>query len=261
MKWLKRLGYFILLLYALICVVLYSQQERILFQPDKLPENHVFRTGVEVEIPVDEGVSLNCLWMKERPGKGVILYLHGNRGSNRRCIHQAQNMSGNGYDIFMPDYRGYGKSEGEVEGDEQLYHDVQMVYDYLKEHYPENKITIVGYSIGSGMASYLAAHNKPEQLVLLSPYYSMIDMKDLHIPIVPNFVLKYHLRNDKHLQSVTCPVTIFHGTEDNVIPYQSSEKLQALRPDNIELVTLKRESHRGAIFNGLFRKRVGELLR
>ncbi|MEO1259778.1 MAG: alpha/beta fold hydrolase [Bacteroidota bacterium] len=261
MKWIKRLMYFILFVYAVLCAALFFFQEKIIFQPDKLPENHVFRAGEEVEIEVDKGISLNCLWLKERPSKGVILYLHGNRGSNRRCLYQAQNMDGHGYDIFMPDYRGFGKSEGQVKNDRQLYRDVQKVYDFLKEKYPEHKIVVVGYSLGTGMASYLAAHNNPQQLVLLAPYVSMLDMKDRHAPLVPDFLLKFKLRNDKHLAIVECPVTLFHGTADRVIPFVSSEILKEVKSEAIELVTLRNEGHRGTIFNNLFRRKIGEMLR
>ena len=253
--------YFITFIYILLCAVLFFFQEKVILQPDKLPDNHVFRQGEEVEIEVDEGISLNCLWLKEAPSKGAILYLHGNRGSNRRCLRQALNMDGHGYDIFMPDYRGYGKSDGETKSDKQLYADMQKVYDFLKKNYSEDKIVVVGYSLGTGMASYLAANNNPQQLLLLAPYVSMVDMKDRHIPIIPDFLLKYKLRNDLHLAQVKCPVTLFHGTSDRVIPYEASKILQKIKQETIELVTLKNEGHRGTIFNNLFRRRVAELLR
>jgi esterase/lipase len=261
MKWIKRLFYSIAILYALFCSALFLFQEKIFMYPDKLPEDHVFRQGQEVEIEVSPDIYLNCLWLKEPPSKGVILYLHGNKGSNRRCLHQAENMSGHGYDIFMPDYRGYGKSDGATLSDEQLYSDMQKVYDFLKGHYAEEKIVIVGYSLGSGMASYLAAKNNPQQLLLLAPFISLVDMKDRHIPIVPDFLLKYKFRNDLHLSQMHCPVTLFHGTNDRVIPFESSEILQKIKPEITQLIKLEGESHRGAIFNNLFRRKVGDLLR
>ncbi len=261
MKWVKRLVYFIVILYASVCLALFLFQEKIFLFPDKLPESHVFRLGEEVEIEVEKGVSLNCLWIKKKPAKGVILYLHGNRGSNRRCLHQALNMEGHGYDIFMPDYRGYGKSDGKTTSDQQLYNDVQQVYDYLKEYYPEGSIVVVGYSLGTGMASYLAAHNQPQQLVLLAPFISLVDMKNRHVPVIPDFLLKYEFRNDLYLEQVQCPVTLFHGTNDRIIPYESSVVLQKIKPASTQLVTLNGEGHRGTIFNQLFRRKVGELLK
>jgi pimeloyl-ACP methyl ester carboxylesterase len=259
MKWIKRLGVLVLSLYVIFCGVLYFTQERIIFNPDKLPEDFDFRMGEEVEITVEKDISLNCLWLKDPHSKGVILYLHGNRGSNRRCLRQAETMAGNGYDIFMPDYRGYGKSDGEIESEAQMQSDVQQVYDFLKKHYAEEKIVLVGYSLGSGMATWLASNNHPQQLLLLAPYTSMVDLKNRMVPFVPDFVLKYPLKSEDYLRRVDVPVTMFHGTSDEVIPFESSEKLQALNPDLFHLISMH-EGHRGVIFSPVFRQKVGELL-
>ena len=60
---------------------------------------------------------------------------------------------------------------------------------------------------------------------------------------------------------MNCPVTLFHGTEDEVIPYDSSLELQKINEELIDLVPLKNEGHRGAIFNGLFRQKVAQALK
>ena len=260
MKWLKRLGIALFGLYALVCGLLYFEQERLIFHPDKLGEDYVFREGEEVELPVAEGISLNCLWMKEPASRGVILYLHGNRGSNERCYHQALTMAGDGYDIFMPDYRGFGTSDGEIDSEAQLLGDVQAAYDFLKKHYREDQIVVVGYSIGSGMASYLAANNHPQQLVLLAPYTSVVDLKNGMAPFLPDFLLKYPLRSYAFLQKVKFPVTLFHGEFDEVIPFNSSVKLQAINPSLFHLVKLP-EGHRGVIFSPIFQETVRGLLK
>ncbi len=260
MKWLKRLGIALFILYLLSCTLLYFAQERIIFHPDKLPEDYVFTEAEEVELPVEDGISLNCLWMKDDAHKGVILYLHGNRGSNRRCFHQAQTMAGNGYDIFMPDYRGFGKSDGEIVSEEQLYSDAQAAYNLLKRLYVEESIVVVGYSIGTGMASYVASQNNPQQLILLAPYTSVVDLKNDRAAFLPDFLLKYPLRNEQHLQKVKFPVTLFHGTSDEVIPFSCSEKLQAINPSLFKLVKLD-EGHRGVVFNQIFQQTVSQLLK
>ena len=261
MKFLKKTTAILATLYTLLCGGLFFMQEKIIFSPGKLPEGYVFRAGEEVELEVEDGVFLNSLWLKEPAPKGVILYLHGNRGSNKRCLGQAQTMAGNGYDIFMPDYRGFGKSDGVIQSESQLESDAQKVYDFLKKHYPEEHIVLAGYSLGSGLASYLAANNRPRQLVLLAPYLSMVDMKDRIAPFLPDFLLKYHLTNDAYLQKAGLPITIFHGEADDVIPVESSRKLKALKPNGIHLVTMNGVGHRGVIFDEAFRNGIRELLR
>lgn len=260
MKWIKGILKFILGAYVLLCIALFFAQDRLIFHPQTLPEDFTFWEGEEVEISVEDGIALNCVWIKERERKGVILYWHGNKGSNRRCLRQAQTMSGNGYDILMPDYRGFGKSDGEMESEKQMLSDAQKVYDWLKERYREDQIVVVGYSLGSGPATYLAGHNDPQRLVLLAPYTSMVDMKDQLAPFIPDFLLKYPLRSRDYITQVKSPITIFHGTRDNVIPYENGRILQSIRPQLAELVTLERESHRGTIFSSRFRQYMQEIL-
>lgn len=262
MKWIKGFLKFVAFLYLLGCVAVYFYQERLIFLPSQLPDNHKFRAGEEVYIPVEDDIDLHALWLKEpRRSRGVILFWHGNRGSNHWCLRQADQLVGLGYDVFMPDYRGYGKSDGEPESDQQMYDDAQEVYDWLKQHYSEDKIVLVGYSLGTAVASHLAQANAPQQLVLVAPYQSMIAMKNLFLPIAPTLLLKYGLRNDRHLSSYTGMTTIFHGMRDELIPFSQSETLAALKPSGIDLVALRNAGHRGVMFSGQLRKGVRELLR
>jgi alpha-beta hydrolase superfamily lysophospholipase len=260
MKHLKRIFYFFAMAYVLLCAVLFFAQDKIIFNPYKLDEDFVFRTGEELEVEVEDGVSLNCLLIREPQSKGVILYLHGNKGSIRRCIRQAENMTGNGYDIFIPDYRGYGKSDGEIESEAQLQTDVQKVYDFLKQQYDEDQIVLVGYSLGSGLASYLAAQNQPQKLVMVAPYLSLLDIKNRVAPFLPDFLLRYPMQSEIYLRQVTAPVTLFHGNRDEIIPFDSSQKLQSINPGKIKLVAMD-SGHRGVLFQEDFREGIQQLLR
>lgn len=260
MKWLKRLAIFLIVLYLLLCGILFFYQEALLFKPDKLAESHQFRMGEELEIPVEGDIALNALYLKVPKPKGVILYLHGNKGSNRRCLYQSQSFAGNSYNILMLDYRGYGKSDGKIYSEAQVYNDVQKAYDYLKSKFSEDKIVVIGYSMGSGMASYLAEANTPQQLVLVTPYLSIPDLKNRLLPIIPDFLIKYPFDTAARINNIKCPISIFHGTADRVIPYDSSKQLKALRED-ILLVKLEGTSHRGAIFHDELKETVKKLLR
>ncbi len=260
MKFLKALFKIIIGLYLLGCLCLYLAQENIIFFPDKLPESYTFRDGEEVELQVADDVFLNCLYIKERRSNGVILYFHGNKGSNARCLRQAERLTGLGYDIFMPDYRGFGKSDGTIKSERQLLSDAQKVYDYLKSKYDESQIVVVGYSLGTGIASYLATQNDPQQVILNSPYISFIDLKNRRMPFIPDFLIKYPLDNSKFLESVEENVTMFHGTADELIPFDSSERLASIDPQNFQLIPLSGTGHRRAIFHQAFSQGVSRLL-
>ena len=247
MRWI----YALLMLYLVACAGIYFIQERVIFDPRRVPESYRYPEGDEVEVPLEEGLTMNCLWQKNgRESRGVILYLHGNRGTADRALFQIRRMAGgNNYDFFIPDYRGYGKTEGGPTSGKQLQRDANRAYQFLLQHYPEEAIVVVGYSLGTGMASFVAASNAPQHLVLLAPYSSLMAMKNEFLWFVPDFLLKYQLSNVRYLPEVNCPVTIAHGTHDQVIRYEYSGELVRIDPERINLVTLQGEDHRGIIFD------------
>ena len=251
----KRILIGIAILYIIVLIGIYFVQEKLLFNPDKLSESHVFRAGQELELEVAPQIALNCISIDNPNDNGVILYLHGNRGSNRRCLRQLMVYDGLGYDLFMPDYRSYGKSDGFMLSQEQAYGDMQVVYNHLKERYGEDRITILGYSLGSSMASHLAATNNPKALHLVAPYKSLIAMKNKFAPVIPSFLLKYPFRNDKNLTNVSCPVTLYHAPNDELIPYDHARSLSEINP-SFKLIDLPGSGHRGSIFNDAVRRNI-----
>ena len=257
MRWIKIILYAILFLYAILCLVLFFTQEKILFYPDKLPLNFTPWKGQEVWLESKDNIRLNAALIKQPNPKGAILYLHGNKGSLKRCLAQTQQFDNMGYDILVLDYRSFGKSEGTLKNDSQMYDDAQLAYDYLSKRY-EN-IIIVGYSMGSGMASFLAANNPTKALLLIAPFVSIVDMKNRYLPIVPNFLLKYKFRSDLNLKKVSCPVIFVHGTNDEVVPFDSSIKLNKLYP-SIEVVSLPGVGHRRVIFHNAVGKALRKLV-
>ena len=250
-------------LYAIACVALFAIQDRFIFNPYPVDENYRFGIGKEVEIDLGDGYSMNNLFIEQNDlnkTKGVILYLHGNRGNINFGIYQTRSMRGLGYDLFIPDYRSYGKTEGKIQSEKQLYSDIQKAYDYLKQSYDESQIILVGYSLGTGMASYLASTNKPKELILVAPFTSLTDIKNKYLWFFPDFLLKFKLPVKKFLQKVECPVTIVHGTEDRIVDYAFSEELFNAFRQKVKLITVHRESHRGIIFADALRSAIREKL-
>lgn len=231
--------------YAALCLLIYTQQERLLFFPTKLPAafRYTFTAPfTEVMLPV-QGAVINVVHFTRPQAKGVILYLHGNGDLIARLEGVAAFFSGLGYDVVIPDYRGYGKSTGTISNEQDLHADMTVVYHYVQAHYPERQITIYGQSMGSGFATKLAAEHQPARLILESPYYSMRAMAAMHFPWVPRFLLKYQLRTDLWLAQVRCPVYLIHGTVDPVIPYSASTQLYALIAQEKALLTVTGGGH------------------
>lgn len=245
-KALKILIIFLFPIYVGFCICLYFLQERMIFNPEKLDDNHQFDFEgdfEEVRIQAADGISLHGLLFKAPMSKGVILYLHGNSGTVNDYGKKAKHYTELGQDLFILDYRGYGKSEGEILSEKQFYGDVQLAYDKLKELYDENDITVIGYSVGSASAAMLAANNNPKQLILKAPYYSIVDMTDRRYPMVPTYLLKYKFRTNRFLKKTTCPITIFHGNQDDVIYYGASVRLSKRLKPTDQFITLDGQNH------------------
>lgn len=243
---------FILIVYIVICGLIYLLQEKLIFFPEKLRKDYQFEfygAFEEINISMTDGVLLNGILFRSDSSKGLIFYLHGNAGSLRGWGEIAEIYTGLNYDLFMLDYRGYGKSEDRIGSEEQFSSDIQSSYDHMKQFYPEDKIIILGYSIGTGTAVKLASTNQPRLLILQAPFYSLIDMKNRYFPIIPGFLLKYKFETHKYIQGCEMPIVIFHGDKDEIIYYGSSLKLKDLMKENDKLITLRGQYHNGMSTN------------
>ncbi len=214
--------------YALICAAIYFLQELFIFHPERLTENFTYNFEYpfdEIWLETEGKAKINGIHFKIPNAKGVVFYFKGNSRSIKGWSKFARDFLGKGYDIFMIDYRGFGKSKGK-RTEEAIYSDSQLAYNYLKNLYPEEQITIYGRSIGSGFATRIAANNHPNKLILDSPYYSFLELGQRFLPIFPlKYLLKYHIRTDLYIKDVNCPVYILHGTKDRLIPIRSGIRL------------------------------------
>lgn len=234
--------------YIVICLLLYFFQEKLIFFPQKLDPQFAFKFEnkfEEISIKTSDNKSLNALLFKADSSKGVILYLHGNAGDLSSWGEIAKTYTNLHYDVFMIDYRGYGKSEGSINGQKELFQDMQAAYEVLKKTYSENKIIVLGYSIGTGPAAKIASTNNPKLLILQAPYYSLTDMMKHTYPIIPTFILKYKFETNTFLKNCKMPIVIFHGDQDEVIYYGSSLKLQKEFKPQDKLITLVGQGHNG----------------
>jgi uncharacterized protein len=235
----------VLIIYVLFCFLMYLLQNKLLFHPEKLPASYKFAFDMpfeEINYETEPGITINALKFKAENPQGIVLYLHGNAGSLRNWGYVADIFVQSGYDCLMIDYRGYGKSTGEMTRAGAI-HDLEYIYNKLKEEYGEENITLFGRSLGSGMAAYLAAHYQPQRLILESPYYSLSDVATRMIPIIPPFLLRFDFATYQYMPEITCPVYIFHGTEDEVIYYGSSQKLKEHFKEKDRLLTIEGGGH------------------
>ncbi len=194
-------------------------------------------------IPTRDHIKLHGLLFKSSVAKGLVFYLHGSNGAVDVWGKIAPVYINLGYDFFVLDYRGYGKSEGKNVDEQQLYNDVQDAYNYMIRRYAENRMIIIGQSIGTGPAAWLAANNHPHKLILQAPYYSLTDWIQHLVPGIDTSAIRYKLNTFQYIQRTKAPITIFHGDADEAVYYGSSVKLKAFFKKGDELITLSGEGH------------------
>ena len=251
-KSLLKIFMILLTLFIAVCGLLYFFQEKLIFFPEKLDKDFKFsfdQKFEEVNFKTQDSLLLNGILFRSDSSKGLIFYLHGNAGSLKSWGEVAKTYTDLNYDVFMLDYRGYGKSEGKINSQAQLFQDLQTVYDELKTKYEEDKIIILGYSIGTGPATKIASSNRPKLLILQAPYFSLTDMMKHTYPIIPTFFLKYKFETNNFIKDCKMPIIIFHGNRDEVIYYNSSIKLQEIIKQTDTLITLNGQGHNGMTDN------------
>lgn len=244
---LKRFGIIIASILILLSIMLYSFQEKLIFLPTKLTQDHVYTFNAdfdEIFLDTTDGARLNALHFYTDNPKGLILYFHGNAGDLSRWGEIVLPFVDLDYDVLVMDYRNYGKSTGKL-SEQALYQDAQLFYTYAKEKYPEEQLIIYGRSLGTGIASQLTSQNRPQKLILETPFYSLSEIAQERFPFLPvSYLLRYKIPSYQFLQRVNCPVRIFHGTNDNVVPYASGKKLyDSISNDDKKIYTIPNGNH------------------
>jgi len=130
-----------------------------------------------------------------------------------------------------------------------LYKDAQLFYEYAKKRYSEDQITIYGRSLGTGIAAKVASQNRPCNVVLETPYYSIKDVAQRWLPFIPvDLLLRFEIPTVEFVQNINCSITIYHGTNDKVVPYKSGALLyKSITIRDKDMITIENGSHNDLI--------------
>lgn len=210
--------------------LVYTRQERLIFFPEPLAPDFppVMPDVEEVAIPVDGGARLSALHLRLPDPKGVVFFLHGNAGNLADWFVDAPFYRDANFDLFMIDYRGYGRSTGRITSEAQLHADVAAAWESIAPRYRGLRKAVYGRSLGTALAARLAARIQPDLVILVSPYWSLAELARLHYPLLPAFLLRYPLMTWRDIGNIEGPMLLIHGDRDRLIPFEHSERLRAL---------------------------------
>ncbi len=180
----------------------------------------------------------------------VVLYLHGNGSNVGANVEHANRFHRLGLSVFVIDYRGYGKSQGDFPSESQVYEDAQLAWDYLVKQrgVNPNQIYIYGHSLGGAIAIDLAVrHPEAAGLIVEGSFTSaraMVDFKKGLFWLFPiDFLLTQRFDSLSKVDRLQMPVLFIHGTADNVVPVEMSKKLFDAAPDPKQLYIVPDGGH------------------
>lgn len=262
--WLRWLKLFILI-YCGIGIALYYLQEKILLHPKKLETSHRFNFGSpfqELFIPFNATDTVHMV--KFLPGdstrKGVVIYFHGNKENIEHYAAFAPAFTKKGYEVWMPDYPGFGKSTGEFT-EKKLYSVAYEIQKMAALKFGADSLIIYGKSLGTAVAAYAASVKPCKMLILETPYYSIPSLFSSYAFMYPATTMSmYKLPTYEFVQEVKAPITIFHGTGDWVVPYRCGVRLkQFLKPNDL-FVKIDGGSHNDLAASALYQHTLDSLL-
>ncbi|EQA35153.1 alpha/beta hydrolase family protein [Leptospira inadai serovar Lyme str. 10] len=265
------LGIFIFIPFLLlfgIGFLLYYNQSKLIFFPESLPKDFKYSFQFpyeEIAIDLPEGEKIYALYFQASPNpKGTILYFHGNAGSLRTWGGISEDILPNGWNLLMTDYRGYGKSRARLT-ELGMYEDAERWYSYLQNRIgsPEDRIVIYGRSIGTAIAVDLATKKSPRTVILETPYTTLADLAAIYYPILPSWLLSFKLDSRSKISNVSSPIHIFHGTEDEIIPFSQGNDLYKTAIKNgkkAELIRIQGGSHNDLSFFSKYKLELKRIL-
>ena len=250
--------------YLAIVLLVYLMHERVVFQPDGLLSDYAFQFDRPFEefflADTSAQLRVNALYFPAlAESKGIVLYFHGNADNLQRWGKHAGDFTRLGYSVLAVDYPGYGKSPGKP-SETNCYHSAALAFDWARKRYAADSIVIYGRSLGTGVASWLAARQPAQQLILETPYTSIPDLFRyrafqllLPIPLKTNFPVK------DYVKAVDYPVTVFHGTNDWTTPYRLALQLREV-VGNDRFITIQGAGHKNLSDYALYHDKLKLLL-
>ncbi|MBX3725500.1 MAG: alpha/beta hydrolase [Xanthomonadales bacterium] len=225
-------------IYGLLCLLLFLQQSSLIYMP-QYTRARVSET--DFELPRADGVILRG-WLVAPDQPDVLLYFGGNAEQIGHLRADALALFP-GHAVFLVAYRGYGASDGRPD-EASLGADAIALYDHVRTRRPQARIAVVGRSLGSGVAAFLAGQRDVDRLVLVTPFDSMTEVAAHHYPWLPvRWLLRERYESARHLAGHSGPVLVVRAGRDSIVPAARTDALAAALPVPPRILDLPDADH------------------
>ena len=247
----------LVVLFGAGCAALASKERELTFRPVR--EVSGWFSGLpkdvrEFYLPVSAEPGAERLftwyWRNENPGAPTLLYLHGVRWNLTAHLRRIENLRSFGFSVLAIDYRGFGKSDGEMPSEESVYEDATAAWRWLVAQEPDaSKRFVYGHSLGTAVATQLAIGQAASDglggLIIEGGFTSLPAMANALAPswLPIDWLITQKFDTIDKIAKVPAPVLIVHGTGDLLVPYRFSEALYAAARDPKRLVLVEGGGH------------------
>jgi fermentation-respiration switch protein FrsA (DUF1100 family) len=218
----------LLLLVLLVTALLVALQDKLVFFPDRQRRAEPAQYGLAAEalsLRAADGVVLDGWWVRGA-GRTALVYFPGNAGNIGDRLERTKLLAGAlGLDVFLVDYRGYGRSGGSPT-EEGLYADGLAVYEAaVSKGFPAKRIVLFGESLGCAVALETALRKPCAGLILEAPFLSVAAMARHYYPWIPAFFIRLRFANGEKIARLTVPKLIAQAERDQIVPPRQTLRL------------------------------------
>lgn len=248
-RWLSRLAWLVLAIvagfYAFACFRLWRDQEQLLFPgggPAITECGDMLKLGY-VPRRVDTGTEVvRYLWKAGKRAKGTLLFFHGNGGSICFRSDHAEHLRSDDWNVAMAEYPGYG-GEG-VAGEAAILKNALAAFDVVQAEGKGLPVVLMGESLGSGPATYVASIRPAAGLILhtLYPSLTAVGAHAFHHLLPIGLLIRHPMKAERWAPGVRCPVLALHGDADTLIPLSLGRE-QASHFQTLDFVTVPGAGH------------------
>ena len=220
----------------------------------------------DVYLPVGDGAQAQRIhawwWPDADPTAPTIFYLHGVRWNLTGNLRRIEQLRQFGFSVFAIDYRGFGKSDGDLPSEAMVYEDARAGWAWLAQHQADPaRRFIYGHSLGGAVAIDLAAalardeHGKGPQargLIVESTFTSLADAAaEITWSWLPtSLILSQKFDSIDKIREVDIPVLLVHGAGDRYVPSRFSQKLFDAANQPKKLLLIENGTHNNSMWIG-----------
>lgn len=238
-------------------IILMIFEEKFIFFPSKYPSGlyGASRDGENIEdcwFTAEDHVNLHGWFLKSNKALATLVMAHGNAGNLSHRLEILRSLNDAGFNVFMFDYRGYGRSEGSPT-EEGVYRDGRAAFDYVvgRQDVDSSRVILFGTSLGGAVAVDVALRRPASALILESTFTSAKDVARAVYPFLPvSLVMRSEYNSAEKIQRLSIPLLSMHGENDEIIPLHLGRKLFGAANEPKEFYLISGAGHNDTFFVG-----------